>query len=82
MNKIFTRIGVAFVGIAMAIGVGVAVGTKDNRVQRADAGVQTKTVSASDFTEISSAALNQTVKAIGFSSSGNCTITSTQLRLF
>lgn len=36
MNKLFTRIGVAFVGIAMAIGVGVAVGNKKTARASAD----------------------------------------------
>lgn len=37
MNKLFTRIGVAFAGIAMAIGVGVAVGQSPRAVERVDA---------------------------------------------
>ena len=36
MNKLFTKIGVAFVGIAMAVGVGVAVGAK-NEAAKVDA---------------------------------------------
>ena len=37
MNKIFTKIGVAFAGIAMAIGVGVAVGQSPRSVVSAKA---------------------------------------------
>lgn len=36
MNKLFTKIGVAFAGIAMAVGVGVAVG-RDSKVAKAKA---------------------------------------------
>ena len=33
MNKLFTKIATAFVGIAMAVGVGVAVGNNTNFVK-------------------------------------------------
>ena len=38
MNKLFTKIGVAIAGIAMAVGVGVAVGSKEVKEAKADTG--------------------------------------------
>ena len=36
MNKLFSKIATLSVGLAMAIGVGVAVGSKETRVAKAD----------------------------------------------
>ena len=52
MNKIFTKIGVAFAGIAMAIGVGVAVGQSPRAVEKVDAADVEATFNSSLATNI------------------------------
>ena len=46
MNKLFKKIGIAFVGIAMAVGVGVAVGNNSGDVKAAEAASDTLAMSA------------------------------------
>lgn len=51
MNKIFNKVAVAFVGIAMAIGVGVAVGSTEKSFAPAEAALPTGAIT--DYTNMS-----------------------------
>ena len=62
MNKLFSKIAALSVGLAMAIGVGVAVGSKGVREARAT----DVTISATDIVGISGSAGDQTGTASGF----------------
>ena len=77
MNKLFTKIGVAMVGLAMAVGVGVAVGS-DNSVR---ASATPTSFSGSDFTAVESSDYSTTKDLITVSVTAS-TVTSTQMRIF
>ena len=77
MNKLFSKIAALSVGLAMAVGVGVALGHEGVREVRAD----NVTVTPSQFTAVENAEADQTISNIHFEC-GSCTITSGQFRVF
>ena len=79
MNKLFKSIATAFVGIAMAIGVGVAVG--HSAVHEARAADEEVTFTPSDFSAASSAATSASKSDVSISVTSG-TITSDQIRIF
>ena len=79
MNKLFKSIATAFVGIAMAIGVGVAVG--HSGVHEARAADEEVTFTPSDFSAASSAATSASKSDVSISVTSG-TITSDQIRIF
>lgn len=68
MNKLFTRIGVAFVGIAMAVGVGVAVGSNKKPVEVNATTTYSRLDSFSNIDESASYVLG--IDGVGFHYSG------------
>lgn len=71
MNKLFTKIATAFVGIAMAIGVGVAIGSgKISETHAADDIVITFPSSPSKYTNSYTSSFTQTHSSIVFTFNG------------
>ncbi len=77
MNKLFSKIATLSVGLAMAIGVGVAVGSKEARVARAD----DVTVNGSQFSAATESAINQEISGFTFDVTKG-TVASSQVRVF
>lgn len=76
--KLISKIASLSVGLALAVGVGVTIGSKEAKVVKAD----DVTITPSQFTGATQTEIEQTVGDFTFSISSQGTITSDQVRVF